>query len=344
MSIHDQSNISLLINVLENEFSRKAVVRSSFVDFFNNRLEMYHQKRFNYHNLQEMNKHLLSDCFQFINKENKQIEKNTMVLKPPPSSHTFQSPTDNIRQQQKNNDNAFDSYKKQYDTMLNPKKPSEIDFSDTIEDEPIQNIDSIMNQTLEDRAKELARITNTYSDKPPDWIKPPENKQTPDNQPMKLIIEDKPTKSTQSILKQKKVSFDFSEQPTDNSSVKPHESITVNKLLNKLKIKQKQQPQQNDIQSSTILNSTTTYDSSSHSPSSSSSLSLSPSLQINNQQLIDIEKRIYDKIETQVEAKFSILNEKYDKLQIQYEELAMKYGELIMSPPKHKQTEKMDLN
>ena len=297
MSIHDQSNISLLIGVLENEFSRKAVIRETFVNFFNNRLETYHNNRFNYKNLQDMNKNILTDCFKFISNENKEIEKNTMVLKPPPSNHGFQSPSDNIRQQQKNNDGAFDSYKKQYDTMLNPKKPKEIDFSDTIEDQPIQNIDSIMNQTLEDREKELERITNTYSEKPPDWIKPPENNQRPENQPMKLIIEDTPTKSRQSILKQKKVTFDLNktnEHPIQTE--KPKESITVNKLLNKLKIKQ-----------------------------SSNNLS-------NNhmQELID---KFELKIQKKMEAKFKLLNEKYDTLRIKYEELEMKYSELSSNNP-----------
>ena len=80
MSIHDQSNISLLIGVLENEFSRKAVVRETFVNFFNNRLETYHSNRFNYKNLQDMNKNILTDCFKFISNENKEIEKNTIFL------------------------------------------------------------------------------------------------------------------------------------------------------------------------------------------------------------------------------------------------------------------------
>ena len=300
MSIHDQNNISLLINILENEFSREAVVKESFVNFFNNQLEVYHQKRFNYLNLQEMNKQLLSDCFRFISAENKEIEKNTMVLKPPPSNHTFQSPTDNIRQQQKNNDGAFDSYKKQYDTMLNPKKPKEIDFSDTIEDEPIQNIDSIMNQTLEDRAKELARITNTYSDKPPDWIKPPENKQTPENQPMKLIIEDT-SKSTQPILKQKKVTFDLNKN-TEQPIQKEKQSLIVNNLLNKLKVKQSSNPDDSKLPSNNI------------------------------QELLN---KLEAKIEAKMETKIKLLNEKYDILRIKYEELEMKYSE-ITTPEKSK--------
>ena len=293
MSIHDQSNISLLINILEQEFTRKAVINPNFVDFFNDQLERYHEKRFNYKNLQDMNKQLLSSCFQFISNENRKIEKNTMVLKPPPN-HGFQSPSDNIKQKQNNNDEAFDSYKKQYDTMLNPNKPKEIDFSDTIEDQPIQNIDSIVNQTLEDREKELMKITNTYSDKPPDWIKPPENKQTSKNEPMKLIIEDTPlSNQPSSILKQKKVKFDLNNKSRNS----PKESVTVNKLLNKLKLKQKS--------------------------------NVEPVVEPNNIDVKELLTKLETKLETKMETKINILTEKYDKLRIKYEELEMKYSELI---------------
>lgn len=339
MSIHDQDNISLLIGILETEFNRQSVRRPNFVDFFNNKLKNYHERRFNYRDLQDMNKNLLSDCFQYISNQNREIEKNTMVLKPPPSSHTFQTPSDNIHQQksQQKSNSSFDSYKQQYDTMLNPKKPNDIDFSDTIEDEPIQNLDSIINQTLEDRAKELQRITTTYNDKPPDWIKPstqdtPPNNNTNNNnnnnnEPMKLIIEDdvNPTQTSlpNSILKTKQTSnkkVTFNMQPHTQQDSHQHtqdtqqfkKSPTVNNLLNKLKLKQ-------------------------------SDIPAPPTLSDN--QPTDIEKRIYDKIEAKVEAKFAILNEKYNKLQIQYEELSMKYGELsIPSLPQHQtqQTDKID--
>jgi hypothetical protein len=302
MSIHDQPNINLLIGILEAEFDKQSLRHPQFVEFFNNKLENYHERRFNYTDLGELNKHMLSDCFQYISRQNNEIEKNTMVLKPPPShSHTFQTPSNNTKQQDSNkqSDATFDNYKKQYDTMLNPKKPGKIDFSDTIEDQPIQNIDSIVNQTLEDRQKELERITNTYSEKPPDWVKPPVQDTTlKHNQPMKLIIEDSESKQRvslpSSILKTK---------PSLNKKVTfktPVEKVTVNNLLNKLKLKQ---------------------------PTSSQPLPSQPlpSYQ-NNDALSEIEKRVYDKIE----AKFTILNEKYNQLQSKYEELSMKYGELII--------------
>ena len=323
MSIHDQSNINLLINILESEFNRPTVRRPNFVKFFNDKLINYHERRFNYSNLQEMNKQMISDCFQFISSENEAIEKNTIILKPPPKqnpTHAFQTPTDprvNRNKKKDEHNDSFDNYKKQYDTMLNSNKPKDIDFSDTIEDEPMKNIDSIINQTLEERANELAKITNTYNDAPPDWIKPTETNNTNDfnpNQSMKLIIEDEPdTLQPSSILKStnsnppKKVSFEINEGE--------QKTPTVQKLLNKLKLKSLSQTQQQSTQQQSTQQQFTQQQ------------STQTQSKYNE---IDMENRIYSKIEANVEAKFEILNEKYDKLRIKYEELSMKYSEIIV--------------
>lgn len=335
-TIHDQGNISLLIGILETEFNKQTVRRPQFVDFFNDKLKAYHEGRFNYRDLEDMNKNLLSDCFQYISQQTREIEKNTMVLKPPPSSssHTFQTPSDNIQQHQPQQSNAsFDNYKKQYDTMLNPKKPNEIDFSDTIEDEPMQNLDSIINQTLEDRAKELQRITTTYSDKTPDWIKSSTQNNNNNNsnnnnnqQPMKLIIEENnPPSSSQtslpiSILKTKQQP-PSSKKVTFNTKHKSPSLSTpsVHNLLNKLKLKQSDTPSHTQASTSTTLPFT-------------------------NNELMDMEKRVYDKIEAKVETKFAILNEKYNKLQIQYEELSIKYGELTIPPLSQQQNHEPSTN
>ena len=50
-----------------------------------------------------------------------------------------------------------------FNKMINPKKPNEIDFTDDNEDKPIKNLDFIMTQTLADRQKELEFITNKYN-------------------------------------------------------------------------------------------------------------------------------------------------------------------------------------
>ena len=279
MSINSQTNISLLINILESEFNRNTVRQPLFVKFFNDKLQNYHERRFNYPTLQSMNKELLATCYQYLSTQQQQTEKNTMVLKKPSQ---FQSPST----LQKGGN--FDNYKQQYDTMLNPKKPKEIDFSDTIEDTPMKNIDNVINQTLEDRAKELERITNTYSEKPPDWTNPSETKTNSgsDTNPIKLIIEESPNSILKTTSSNKKVSFDLTTDTTNESKKIP----MVHDLLDKLKLKQK-----------------------SH---------------VSIPMREELEKQMISKLEARVEAKFTILNEKYDKLRIKCEELEMKYSEI----------------
>ena len=311
MQIHSKPNINLLIGILENEFNRQAVVRQTFVNFFNNRLEEYHERRFNYTDLQHMNKCILSDCYQFISSEEKEIEKNTMVLKPPPANHGhgFQTPSDNVKKSK--NDSSFDDYKKQYNTMLNPNKPKSIDFSDTIEDEPIQNIDTILNQTLEDRANELQRISNTYSDNPPDWIKPiddtapttpsttPSSTQTTtattENTPppVKLIIEDTPIINHDK--QNKRVTFDLNNKNNNTSPA----NLNVNQLLGKLKQKRQQQTQQ-QTQNATTDN--------------------------NNKFKTEIHDLI-NEMKREFETKLNDLNDKYKQLEDKYHKLSQHNNE-----------------
>lgn len=327
MQIHSKPNINLLIGILENEFNRQAVVRQTFVHFFNNRLEEYHEKRFNYTDLQHMNKCILSDCYQFISSEEKEIEKNTMVLKPPPSNHghQFQTPSDNVKKSK--SDSSFDDYKKQYNTMLNPNKPKSIDFSDTIEDEPIQNIDTILNQTLEDRANELQRISNTYSDKPPDWIKPIDDtapttsSTTPSSThafthtttttientppPVKLIIEDTPISNHDK--QNKRVTFDLSKKHNSN----PTQNLNVNQLLGKLKQKKQQTQQQSQQQSH---NATTD----------------------NNNEFKTEIHHLINEMKSEFETKLNDLNDKYKQLEDKYHKLSQHNNENVNDNDKDK--------
>lgn len=318
MQIHSKPNISLLIGILENEFNRQAVVRQTFVNFFNNRLEEYHERRFNYTDLQHMNKCILSDCYQFISSEEKEIEKNTMVLKPPPANHGhgFQTPSDNVKKSK--SDNSFDDYKKQYNTMLNPNKPKSIDFSDTIEDEPIQNIDTILNQTLEDRANELQRISNTYSDKPPDWITPIDDtaptttsttstpiftstttsESTPP--PVKLIIEDTPISNHDK--QNKRVTFDL-----NNNNITQPVNLNVNQLLGKLK--QKKQQSQQQTQETQQTDNT-----------------------INNVEWKFEINKLITNMKNEFELKFNDLTDKYNILEAKYDKLKLSVENTETSP------------
>ena len=58
-----------------------------------------------------------------------------------------------------------------FNDTINVKPPTNIDFSDKSQDGPIVNINNVINQTLEDREKELMKITKQYqSKKAKQWL------------------------------------------------------------------------------------------------------------------------------------------------------------------------------
>mgnify|MGYP001334395075 CR=1 FL=1 len=195
MSIKSNKNVNILFGVLSNEYPN-ILNDKSFMSFFNIELDNIYKNRYSIGSLQQQNKILLRKCASFY-KNNK-----PMVLKK----------RDDI------NKGSFDDYINDYNKLLNPNKPTEIDFADTISDEPISNITNIMSQTLEDREKELSKITKQYNANN-EWLKSEETRETP-----KLEILDN--------KKEKRVTFEISEKNENENDT------DVLMLLNKLKKKQ----------------------------------------------------------------------------------------------------------
>lgn len=92
------------------------------------------------------------------------------------------------RQEQMNLE--FSSKKKEMDSMLIARKPSDIDFSElNANEEPIKNIDDILQKTIENRNIELNDINNNYDKKTAEkWIGS-EKKITFKEEPENIIIE-----------------------------------------------------------------------------------------------------------------------------------------------------------
>ncbi len=68
-----------------------------------------------------------------------------------------------IRQEQLNNE--FNSKKSEMDNLLIAKKPNDIDFSELGNDEPIKDIDSILERTIQQRNLDINNITSESYDK-----------------------------------------------------------------------------------------------------------------------------------------------------------------------------------
>lgn len=200
MSIKSTVNVNILFGLLNSEYPN-ITKDTNFMRYFNSQLERIYNDRYSIGSLQNQNKILLSTCIRYYN------ENKPMVLK---------------KQKKENiNESTFDNYKNSYNKLLNPNKPKDIDFRDTISDEPISNIDNIMNQTLEDREKELQKITNQYNGNN-NWLKSTETRETP-----KLKILD--DKKDNEEKKERRVRFEIKEKENNDDVVN---------LLNKLKKKQ----------------------------------------------------------------------------------------------------------
>ena len=186
------------------------VINKFFIDTINEIQK--HQTE--YTNIMEMNKTTLLKCINFI-------DKNIQYIKEPNKKDVFE-----IRMKKQKN---------QFDSLMNKKVPQEIDFSDKMDNNPVDKF--AVDKTLAERERELQQITQQYVNTDAEsWIKNGIKKDDDD----KIKIIEEPIKNVNPILMDKssmlekektnkRVSFEIKEQKTD---VKPSSNF-----LNKLKKK-----------------------------------------------------------------------------------------------------------
>ena len=194
------ANTQMVAKLLTSHFNENIFENQGFLTYFNAQRRMIYNDRFNFQGITEQNKALLRICIDNYNKHHR-----PMTLK---------------------KQNNFDTFQENYNKLLNPNKPKDIDFSDKIEDTPISDIDKIVNQSLADREKELLNIQSQYSNKNTDeWL---------NTKPNKLEIIDDNKK------KDKRVRFEVKEKNEGDelsnllSKLKKKDDITNDILMNKL--------------------------------------------------------------------------------------------------------------
>ena len=102
----------------------------------------------------QLNKIILDNCYKFfITNQSSQ------------TSGILEVNDDDLFKKKRNTFNdKLKLVKNNFDNMIKLKKPDEIKFEDEEEPEmPPENLETIMNQTLADREKELQMITQKYS-------------------------------------------------------------------------------------------------------------------------------------------------------------------------------------
>ena len=210
MSVASDENKQMLIDLMDTIISENKLSMHKSVDivkFISETCNYFHTKRFEFGNINEINKKIVELSYNHILANDIKKQVNTPVVEENISKREI---FDNNLKQQENN------FKK----MIQPKKPKKIDFSDGSKDYPMDNLGMIMNQTLADRQKELKMITQQYSDsdkvKAQKWINPngEKNSNTPKlNIDRTSNIDINPINVTK---QQRKVRFDIEEKGASN--------------------------------------------------------------------------------------------------------------------------------
>jgi hypothetical protein len=218
--------------VLEIIYSMDTIINlrsSEFQNYFNNLYNSIYEKKDSFSNTTEMNKYLLNDCYQYINKKTSQLKniKPTYNTSPQFQKQSTTIETIDINDIRHKKDDKFSlklkSKQEEFDTLITNTVPDEIDFSDKV-DESSQNLDILMNQSLADREKELRFITNKYNEKKTsDFLKPKDTRS--DNKKAK----DDDRNKNKNKNKNKKVTFNIQETPKNELS------NDVSAFLSKLK-------------------------------------------------------------------------------------------------------------
>ena len=157
MSVVEDSNKQMLFDLLKSIGNDNQLVinENDIYNFVNEKCGYFHTNRYEFGfgtDLNNINKKIIDEGYNLI-MSSKPRKKNKQ---PKQHQESLLTKREIFEKGLKNQENQFNK-------MINPKKPKEIDFSDAGKDFPIQNLNKIINQTLTDRQNELENITQKYS-------------------------------------------------------------------------------------------------------------------------------------------------------------------------------------
>ena len=216
MSVVSNENKEMLWDLIidicnDNSFKVNGEELKQFLD---NRCGYYHGQRFEFsnYNLNDINKQIIGQCYNFILSKQEKIQQPTSVFKEPVNKREMF-------------DKDLAAKQKAFEEGITLKKPKEIDFSDGSKDFPMDNLGVIMNQTLADRQKELEQITSGFSksqqEEAAKWLN--------NGETAKIKIGENIRSVENEIIKpQKKVRFEIKESGEKNA---------VTNFFSKLKVK-----------------------------------------------------------------------------------------------------------
>lgn len=156
MSVVSESNKQILWEVLNGMIDGNDLEiqdMNQFRQFFENQCNTYHAKRFDYNGLSEINKLIVSGCFQYLTKMS---QESKLIMFREYEKYGNKNLVKSLQIGKR-----YDEHESNFKKLMNNKKPGEIDFTEST-DEPIDNMDNVLSQTMEQRESELSNIRQTY--------------------------------------------------------------------------------------------------------------------------------------------------------------------------------------
>jgi len=154
--------------ILEIIYSMDTMINlrsEEFQYFFNSIYENTYNNNTEFNNVTDMNKHIINNCYQYINSETMKLKQST---EPSELSRGEMIETIDINDIKHIKDDKFTMKLKnkqdEFNSLIKKAEPSSINFADK-DEEDTQNLDVLMNQSLADREKQLEFITQKYGEK-----------------------------------------------------------------------------------------------------------------------------------------------------------------------------------
>jgi hypothetical protein len=156
MSVVSESNKQILWEVLNGMIDGNNLEIQNinqFREFFEIQCKNYHAKRFDYNGLSEINKLIVSGCFQYLTKMS---QDSKLIMFRDYEKYGNKNLAKSLEIGKR-----YDEHESNFKKLMNNKKPGDIDFSENA-DEPIGNMENVLSQTMEQRESELSNIRQKY--------------------------------------------------------------------------------------------------------------------------------------------------------------------------------------
>ena len=160
-----EENKQMILEIIYSMDTALNLRSSDFQNYFNDIYNDAIGKSMSFDGVQEMNKYVINNCFQYINNKTQLINQSHMQNTNQTNSNGMIETVDIDELKQKKDDKFTMKLKNKQDefnSLIKKPDPQSVDFSDKYDEEP-QNLDVLMNQSLADREKELKLIQQQYS-------------------------------------------------------------------------------------------------------------------------------------------------------------------------------------